>query len=448
MATGEILSKDSQLFQSSQLALWEVPQTQVAIQQTELVSFNPVTAISGDGRGPFEFDVHTDHQLLDVSSNLLYMTCSVRNADGTPLAWAANDRKVAVINNIGQTFIKQITATLNGREIYNSGPCYMYEAFVSNCLSFEEKAKEEALSVEGYVREGEPDGGDLDSRDTPAFQKKASTIKQSTVLEYAVPIRGGIFSQPKPLLPYSTLHITITRNPDPFCLLSYEQQRASDYILRVHKVEFRCKKLEVQPGLLGAMEQQLVRMNALYPIRRVQTKIVALPAGTTTIPTSPQFQGQLPRRITICFVESDAFHGQYNKNPFFFKPHNLRQLALMVNGQKVPATGLKMDYTRNAFRMAFSYTRDSLGLRSNPDRTVDLTDTMFKTYKNFYAFDLSQSNAADFSNWEMLRKGSVWVDGYFGTPAPAQGLHMLLLAEYDNVIQVGKTRDVVMDFAL
>jgi hypothetical protein len=46
--------------------------------------------------------------------------------------------------------------------------------------------------------------------------------------------------------------------------------------------------------------------------------------------------GSIPKKIVICMIETDRFHGVIGHSPFVFKPFNWQQMSLFVNSVQVP----------------------------------------------------------------------------------------------------------------
>jgi hypothetical protein len=57
------------------------------------------------------------------------------------------------------------------------------------------------------------------------------------------------------------------------------------------------------------------------------------------------FLGQLPKRLVIGCVDSDALNGTITKNPFDFKHYKINFVALNVDGRQIPTlcTVVKQD---------------------------------------------------------------------------------------------------------
>ena len=56
------------------------------------------------------------------------------------------------------------------------------------------------------------------------------------------------------------------------------------------------------------------------------------------------FLGQLPKRLVIGCVNSDALNGTITKIPFDFKHYKINFVALNVDGRQIPAIPLQPDF--------------------------------------------------------------------------------------------------------
>ena len=68
---------------------------------------------------------------------------------------------------------------------------------------------------------------------------------------------------------------------------------------------------------------------------RVQVKTLTIPAGTQSKISDHLFQGQMPKRIVLGFVENASFNGDNLKNPFHFKNESVKKLEVSINGETI-----------------------------------------------------------------------------------------------------------------
>jgi hypothetical protein len=109
----------------------------------------------------------------------------------------------------------------------------------------------------------------------------------------------------------------------------------------------------MNPGLISCI---LEKNSYKYPIRRVEVKVDTVPRGSMNYVQDNMFLGQLPKRLVIGCVDSDALNGTITKNPFDFKHYMINFVPLNVDGRQIPTKPLQPDF-ENA-----GYIRSYMGL--------------------------------------------------------------------------------------
>jgi hypothetical protein len=92
------------------------------------------------------------------------------------------------------------------------------------------------------------------------------------------------------------------------------------------KAILKVRRVRVAPSVVLGHAAALRKGTAKYPIKRAEVKVVAIPQGSLGEPKDNLFQGQVPNKVIIGFVDHDSFNGVYNKSPFNFKHKNLSHL--------------------------------------------------------------------------------------------------------------------------
>ena len=76
--------------------------------------------------------------------------------------------------------------------------------------------------------------------------------------------------------------------------------------------------------------------SAKYPIHRIDCKVLSFPRGFSSFNPDNIFLGQIPKRIVLGLVDTEAYNGSCRTNPFNFNYHNLTQVGVYVDGEQVP----------------------------------------------------------------------------------------------------------------
>src|SRR5207253_2562772 len=100
------------------------------------------------------------------------------------------------------------------------------------------------------------------------------------------------------------------------------------------------------------------------------------------------FDGVLPDRVVVCFVDSQAFAGTYKTNPFQLEHLNVKTIRLKVNGQMIPNVEIETNFTANAIKVfsQFKHNLRQLGYENTND-CPDLTPSEWANGFTFWVFN-------------------------------------------------------------
>ena len=465
MANSNIMiDSTSDIAIQSELDLFSVPPTTVGVEKSFWEEVRPVNAVTD--HGPYEFFiVGTDH-FIDMSSNYMYLKFKIVNTDGTAVkhtgaAEAADGEPptnwVAPINLIGSTFFKQVKMIVNGKLTYDSGPDYAHLAYMLTDLNYDTNAKTSHLQIAGMhidcAMDFKGNAQLLDTYKNPGADIRKHIHRDSRSVEYMATLHIPFAHQERYLLNHLDIRLELHRSTDAFAL---HTTPAGDkkYKIIVEDMKFYVRKVELTRELTLAIETQLQRMPAKYPVRRIEMKTLHIGVGRKTTPTNALWNGQLPRRVILCTLPNANYFGSFGSNPFLFAPNNVIKACLIVNGQSIPYSGpLEMKFYDNEdigtslMTRAYNQLYTAMGIGSS-DKSIDIDLHRFTRDGCYFAFDLSVDNTTDTNNWELLRTGTLSIYLEFADSIPTNGLRVLALGEFDNLITVDKLRQIQYDYTI
>ena len=109
------------------------------------------------------------------------------------------------------------------------------------------------------------------------------------------------------------------------------------------------RRIKPSAGVLLGHEEALMKMNAKFPITRTECKVISLSQSVSNIHEDNIYLGRLPKRVVVGMVTSEAFNGDFEKNPYNFGTFGIRQLQLLVDGEPVygkPFDKIESNYLR------------------------------------------------------------------------------------------------------
>ncbi|GBN27014.1 Uncharacterized protein F54H12.2 [Araneus ventricosus] len=155
------------------------------------------------------------------------------------------------------------------------------------------------------------------------------------------------------------------------------------------------------------------------------------------------FVGQMPKRIIVECVENDAFHGTLQKSPYDFKHFDMNFIGVYVDGQSVPHNPLELNFDKNNYIKAY-YSLFSGTDKFGQDQGLFISREEYINGNTLFAFNLSP----DLCNGEhlnLIKHSNLRLEIKF-TKALPQTICVLIYAEFDNVIEINKTRNILYDF--
>ena len=442
----KLIDENSTPSTKSELDLFTVPPTQVAVKRSFWAEIYPKNPITDDG--PYDFHITPDVYMLDLAKNYVYLTLQVVKPNGTDCATTIDAQTGALggdlafpINLLGKTFFKQIKIYLNNKLISDSGDKYSYRAYLETVLNFSQEAKETQLQAAGYYEDGTSDN----LLENDGYKKRLARFKDSSVVELMAPIHADMFMQERYLISQSDLRIEMYRNSDAFCLID-PAARGQNYKIRVKSMCLYMRKVEVSDSINLAIETMLQNTTIKYPIRRTQITTLHITENRRSTPLNALFTGITPRRLVVGLVKAEALRGNYNLSPFDFQDFGISEIKLTSSTVTLPNTPYKLNFDENKYVRAFVDMFEGLNV-GNDNRGNAINLESFKKGKTFFVFDLS-ADQSDSTYWQLIKEGSTSLEILFQKNLPANGLECVIFAEFDSMLFVDHARQTYLDFTV
>lgn len=290
--------------------------------------------------------------------------------------------------------------------------------------------------------------GKMDSApdtDNTALNARQTYLSGGKTVDLLGHLHCDVFNQDRFLLNGVEVRLRLVRSKDSFCLMNTS---TTDYKLHISEATLLVRRVKVSPAVLIAHAKALSTTTAKYPITRVEIKTFTMHSGIVGDSLENVILGQLPKRIIIGFVDNKAFNGAKNLNPFNFQNYGINFLSLYVDGAQVPSKPLqpKFNATNPQYVEAYHTLYSGTGMHfMNEGNDIDRTD-----YPNGYclfAFDLTPDLSAHFAgHWNLVKNGTIRVEVRFDSPL-AKTINCILYAEFDNVLEIDASRQVIVDFS-
>ncbi|XP_042911668.1 uncharacterized protein F54H12.2-like [Parasteatoda tepidariorum] len=407
----------------SELELFQMPGTQTVIQSGQWVEFHPLSNVF-DG-GPVEFHISgSGDEFIDLGQTQLHVQAKILKNDNTNLT---ADDNIGPVNLFLHSLFSQVDVSLNDRIISNSSNTYPYRSYLETLLNHGYDSKTSQLTAELYYKDSD-DG----------LKKRSEYFKFSSTVDMIGCIHSDLFHQNRLLLNLVDVKIKLIRSKPEFCLIG-----KSGYKVVLDRISLLVRKVRVSPGVILGHAKALEKDTAKYPINRVLCKVFSIPKGNMSLVQDNVFVGQIPKRLIIGCVENDAFHGTFEKNPFDFKHFNLNFIAVYVDGQPVPHNPLELNFSQKQYIRAYqNLFMSTEHMRSDKGNFISREE--FCDGYTLYAFDLSP-DLCDGDHFNLIKHSNLRIEMKFEKPLDGT-VCVIVFAEFENVIEINKSRDIIYDF--
>ena len=428
----------------SELDLFTLQPTQTSIEESAVVEYHPISSIQN--KGPIEFDVTgTGDQYIDVSNIQLYIRAKITKRDGNNLE---PNSTAAPVNLLLHSMFSQIDISLNGTLISNATNTYPYRALLETLLTYGEDAKHSQLTCQLFYKD---EAGYMDSvlvgnqggnRPNTGLQNRRTITKESKEFDMVGRLHADLFFQERYLLNEVGIKIRLIRSKDDFCLMGVPQ----DATLQVIHAALFVRKVKLSPSVFLAHADSLQTSTAKYPIKRCVCKALAIPQNYSDMTYEKLITGQLPTRVVIGLVDNAAFNGARNLNPFNFQNFNVSEVALFLDGQQSQTSRpIELNYDKGLFIHGYNSLFAGT-VKLNRDEGLQIARLDYDRGYALYAYDLTADLDGE-DHYNLIRHGNVRLCLKFATPLP-QPLTIIAYAEFDNVLEISKDRQILSDFGI
>ena len=419
---------------TSELDLFSVPPTQVAIEDGKWVQINP-REVNDSYSIKFEYSAG-DGLYLDLAKSYLSFKAKI---DGT----TATLNKAGPVNNWAHSVFKQIDLEVNGTIITTSNAFYAYEAMLAFLLNYGKGATESQLELCGFKKDtaGQMDVAALDG-DNEGLTKRAEGFNTGSYRDFIMRPNIFLFLQERLLPPSSKISLNLVPSDPKFCLMVNADTGPYKPKFKDLKLHMRVVKVNSSLALEHAKNRMENNMKLYYPLRRLKTKPITIPRGLQSH-TEIISMGQMPKREYVMLVSESAQIGNFKKNPFNFQHFNLNEIYLSSGINHYPSMPLTPDFTSGRVREAYMTLFSSAGILFD-DKGLDITLNDYKNGYTIFAFDLTADNN-DGDHMELVKRGDVQLHVKF-SQALAETVTIICIAEYENTLQIDKFNTVIKDY--
>ncbi len=350
-------------------------------------------------------------------------------------------------NGLSYNLFKSCEVRLNDQPIASGDNMYAYRGDMETRLMWPQSIKKGMMKMTGFDEE-EHAFETIGQGDVPDFGGNAAwqngtgehhqalkrRLMRSKGREFAClgRIHSEIFDQSRLLPPYSKLHVTFHRTDfDAFSILSNQNNPVK---IKIVKAELLVMYMPIDEDVVTEMVEETRKgHNTIIPLRRVEMNYYTKLNNTTDFSHPNLFHDgeTLPRRIFIAFVDSGAFRGRLDRDPFNYRDVGIAHYALRIGGEHAPYPEIHVrpdDNTMQIFTLL-----DATGAAFEDELGIDVDN--YRKRNNILGFDLTNSKTRAGSSYELPCTKSCDLELTLHNPLE-HPVTMIVYAEYDAELEI------------
>ena len=200
--------------------------------------------------------------------------------------------------------------------------------------------------------------------------------------------------------------------------------------------------MKVRSENILAIENTLKSRPASYPMIRTDIRTFEIAQGSYSVLKEDIFQGEVPVQLIVGMVDTDAYHGNYSKNPFRFKPNNISQCGFTVDNHPVPHAPFKFDPKDSGYLQGLESLYRLTG-KLNEDTSIAIDRNNYRQGYWLMGFAVDPTTSPDFHYLGKKMCGVTRLSIDFHKPL-ADTVTLILYATFPEVMHIDHTRLVFL----
>lgn len=399
----------------SSLDLFSQQPTLLSINETKYEKINTKTALDM-GVQQLEWTAPADKMLYtDLNKSVFMIKYKYVKAGGTAI-----DDKLGIgpVNNPLTSMFSRVDLWINDQKVTPPETHMNYINFLHLFMQ-SQQAKDTYLTLSLYYEDT------YNSTTTANQSNPAATENKNNGLVK----RAGFFKSSKEVVligkffipPHCTNRLYLNNlkfdyqlQLAPMNFFSMSDADAGTYNYKITEAALLLCRVSVSPAIALAHTRLLQQKNAIYPMRAIMTRTMAIPVNSFSFHFENCFVGNLPVAIYIGFVKSEALHGNFKENPYVFYNLNVEEILCTMGTKKIPSVSYKLNFGQDQSQFALWNTYLASNYFSSNVGPGGLNRETLETGLFLFGLDLSNDhNTSAMYRNANFEAGNLTLEGQF-----------------------------------
>ena len=447
-----MMATDNPQIHTEEIALFSRPPVNAAEDRVSWHEIRP-SYMSNAEYSSINFSIlGNSSQYVKLSDTELYVRIAVQKEDGTPYKVFDEDNKPLPLNQretgtpidfILHSMWSSVDIKMNNNLVSESGTNYMYKALMEALLTYDDSTKKIQLSNEGFTG----DSGDFTqiNPDVPPYNHglkvRHQWFKDFAVVEFVGPLMADICNQDRLILPGVDIDIKLWPTRDEFRLITHPLGMRCK--LLIDEIYLNVCKVNVSPEVMMGHDAALEIADSIYPFSRTDIRTFNIAEGNFAMNIEDIWQGEVPSRLVVGLVKSQAYNGDYHLNPFHFEHFDVSDVGFFVNGEATPRPAYKLDLENGIYLQGLNSLYKITG-KTMENSDIGITRDTYQQGYTLIGFDVDPTTSPDFWYVGKPREGHTKLDIRFkrGLPCPVT---VILYATFPENMTIDQSRNVRLE---
>lgn len=382
-----------------------------------ITQIRPISMINGSNRLQFVIPRSTD-MAIDLSATRLGVVFSVTKEDSTPFV-VTPGKTVSTINDQLSSLFPYLNVSINSEQVVSCTNNHIL-SFLMRQFNHSAEYRKSVLFTVGYEEasageEGDPAGS--------SYQALAARIEKSRKNHVVGNLSHPFFASPKLFPPNTEISIALTMaNSDLFLISALEDKLK----INIHDCYLMIRMIKLETNILNAFQESLNKNAYIYPYKHTSLKIYQLSAGESSFTAHNVHYGNIPSRVIMCMIPTNALLGSLTTTPFKFVHNKLIDHKIYYNSVALPLTKINYEMDTEATEL-FEYVVNEMKLNSGTV-TPGLTYSKYISDGFFLAQNLINNTSVS-SNTVPYSAGNLSIELSFKTNL-TDSTSLVVLSEY------------------